>query len=200
VTSIPWRNCFHLCVDMQNLFRPGSPWETPWMERVLPRVLQLAEAWPERCIFTRFIPPQRPGEGVGCWKEYFEHWAAVTQEALPPDAVELLAPLARLSPPARVVDKGVYNPWAAPALEDMLREAKAEAVILSGTETDVCVLGGVLGAVDRGYKVVLARDAVCSSTDATHDAVLTVLSQRYGRQVEVMPVEDILAAWLPHRG
>jgi hypothetical protein len=26
----------HLCVDMQKLFAPGSPWQVPWAERVLP--------------------------------------------------------------------------------------------------------------------------------------------------------------------
>ena len=36
-------HCLHLCVDMQNLFSQGSPWETPWMERVLPAVEALAE-------------------------------------------------------------------------------------------------------------------------------------------------------------
>ena len=35
-------HCLHLCVDMQNLFSQGSPWETPWMERVLPAVEALA--------------------------------------------------------------------------------------------------------------------------------------------------------------
>jgi nicotinamidase-related amidase len=53
------RHAAHLCVDMQNLFRPGAPWATPWFERVLPNVVALTRAHPERTIFTRFIPPQR---------------------------------------------------------------------------------------------------------------------------------------------
>ena len=37
--------------------------------------------------------------------------------------------------------------------------------IVSGSETDVCVLATVLDAVDMGYRVIIARDAVCSSSD-----------------------------------
>ena len=32
--------------------------------------------------------------------------------------------------------------------------------IVSGSETDVCVLATVLDAVDMGYRVIIARDAV----------------------------------------
>jgi len=39
-----------LCVDMQTLFA----------ERVLPAVTRLAAARPERTVFTRFMPPERP--------------------------------------------------------------------------------------------------------------------------------------------
>jgi nicotinamidase-related amidase len=40
-------------------------------------------------------------------------------------------------------------------------------MVITGTETDVCVLATVLGAIDFGYWVVLAIDALCSSSDAT---------------------------------
>jgi nicotinamidase-related amidase len=56
-------NAVHLCIDMQNLFAPGAPWATPWMERVLPQVRALVEHAPERTIFTRFIPPQTKHTG-----------------------------------------------------------------------------------------------------------------------------------------
>lgn len=53
-------------------------------------------------------------------------------------------------------------------------------LIISGSETYVCVAATVLGAVDLGYRVILARDAVCSSSDAGHDALLKVYHQRFG--------------------
>ena len=165
------------------------------MERVLPNVVRLVSAHPEQCIFTRFIPAARPGEGRGYWKTYYERWADMTLEALPAEAVELVDPLPRFTPPARVIDKAVYSPWSAAALSEILRAERAERLVISGAETDVCVLAAVLGAVDRGFRIVVAKDAVCSSADETHDAILTLFGKRYRDQVELMTVDEILDRW-----
>ena len=188
-------NCVHLCIDMQNLFSQGSDWFTPWMPRVLPLVVQLVEAHPSRTVFTRFIPAARPGEGRGTWADYYRHWPQMTLEALPPEAVELVPGLLRFAPPARVVDKAVYSPWIGTGLDRSLRDAGVDTLVISGAETDVCVLAAVLGAVDFGYRVVLPRDAMCSSSDAMHDALLDLYRHRYGRQVEVASVAHILEMW-----
>lgn len=45
-----------------------------------------------------------------------------------------------------------------------------DTVIITGGETDVCVLATMLGAVDWGVRVILVQDALCSSADETHDA------------------------------
>ncbi|MBC9177108.1 isochorismatase family cysteine hydrolase [Pseudoroseomonas ludipueritiae] len=188
-------DCVHLCVDMQNLFAEGSEWHTPWMKRVLPFVEQLVEAHPAETIFTRFIPVAHPGEGEGTWKEYYQRWSKMTLEALPPSMVDLVPQLARFVPPATVIDKGVYSPWLETGLDEMLRERGTNTLVISGAETDVCVLAAVMGAVDRGYRIVVPKDALCSSSDAMHDALLGLYSQRYGGQVEVGTVEQILRLW-----
>jgi len=189
------RSCVHLCVDMQNIFGAGSAWETPWLPRVLPKVEQLVHAWPERTVFTRFIPAQRPGDGIGTWKRYYEHWADMTMERLEPGMVDLVPPLQGFVPPAEVIDKRTYSPWSAPELETTLARRGADTLIITGTETDVCVLAAVLGAVDRGYRVVLPTDALCSSSDTAHDASLTVYRERYGQQVETATADEILRVW-----
>jgi nicotinamidase-related amidase len=68
-------------------------------------------------------------------------------------------------------------------------------MVITGTETDVCVLATVLGAIDFGYWVVLAIDALCSSSDATHEALLTLYRQRFAQQIETADAETILANW-----
>lgn len=188
-------NCFHLCIDMQRMFAEDTDWKTPWMDRVLPKVARLVAACPERTIFTRFVPVAHPGEGHGTWKRYYEAWPQMTVEALGADRVDLMAELRRFVPPARVIDKGMYSPWVDDGLETMLREAGADTLIVSGGETDVCVLGAVLGAVDRGYRVLVATDALCSSSDEMHDASMAVYHQRYGQQVETVTTDMILDAW-----
>jgi nicotinamidase-related amidase len=188
-------HCAHLCVDMQNLFAEGSDWHTPWMKRVLPLVEQLVEAHPAETIFTRFIPAAHPGEGEGTWKEYYRRWSSMTLEALPSGMVDLVPQLARFVPPAAVIDKTVYSPWLEDGLDQMLRERQVDTLVISGAETDVCVLAAVMGAVDRGFRIVVPKDALCSSSDAMHDALLGLYSQRYGGQVEVGTVEEILHHW-----
>jgi nicotinamidase-related amidase len=187
--------CMHLCIDMQNLFAWKTDWHTPWMERVLPVVQSLAEARPEQTIFTRFIPAEHPATGIGTWRRYWQRWPSMTLDALSAGAVELVPSLARLVPPAEVLDKRAYSPWQDGTLHRRLGERGIDTLIISGAETDVCVLAAVLGAVDLGYRVVLPTDALCSSSDRTHDALLTLYRERYGQQVEAVTTEMILKAW-----
>jgi len=57
----------HLCVDMQRIFSAEGLWPAPWMNRVLPVVVELASRHPERAVFTRFIPPECPDQMPGMW-------------------------------------------------------------------------------------------------------------------------------------
>jgi nicotinamidase-related amidase len=52
-----------------------------------------------------------------------------------------------------------------------------------------------MDAVDLGYRVVLATDALCSSSDKTHEALMTLYSERFSEQIETAEAEAILAAW-----
>ena len=185
----------HLCVDMQRIFSTEGPWPTPWMERVLPTVARIVERFPERTVFTRFITPERPEDMPGTWRQYYERWRQTTRQFLDPRMLELMPPLGRFAPPATVIDKPVYSAFAGHRLADHLRQRGADTLVVTGSETDVCVLATVLGAVDLGYRVVIPADAVCSSSDATHDALLTVYRQRFGQQVEAATAAQILDAW-----
>ena len=186
----------HLCVDMQRVFAEATPWHTPWMGRVLPVVEEIVRRHTERTVFTRFLPPSRPEDMPGTWQRYYRRWQDMTLERIEPELLGLVPSLARWTPPATIVDKRVYSPFVERALLAHLRERRADALVITGAETDVCVLAAVLGAVDFGYRVVIASDAICSSTDATHDALLTVYSSRFSEQIEIADSELILANWL----
>jgi nicotinamidase-related amidase len=187
--------CVHLCCDMQRMFAEATEWHTPWMARVLPQALRIARTHPAQTIFTRFIPAAHPGEGHGTWRRYFQRWASMTIERLGAGMVDLVPELAALVPPAEVIDKHVYSPWLDPTLQARLHERHVDTVIVTGSETDVCVLATVLGAVDRGYRVIVATDAICSSADETHDASVRVYNSRYGEQVETVTTDVILSHW-----
>lgn len=192
------RHSLHLCIDMQSLIaHPASPWHTPWAERVLPQVLALAEPHAAQTVFTRFIPPETPAQMPGAWRRYYEDWRMLTREKIDPAWLALMAPLQALVPPALLLDKPVYSPFSGHRLEAMLQEREVSTLVISGAETDVCVLATVLGAVDRGYRVVLASDALCGAVDSTHDALLGFYRARLSKQVELAGTAEILAAWPP---
>ena len=185
----------HLCVDMQRIFSAEGIWATPWMDRVLPVVAELAGRYPERTVFTRFITPNRPDDMPGMWQRYYTRWKEATREHLDPALLELLPPLAKLCPPATVINKTRYSAFAEPELLSHLQAREADGLIVTGSETDVCVLATVLGAVDLGYRVILVRDAVCSSSDEGHDALMQIYHRRYTEQIEVADASTIMARW-----
>ena len=185
----------HLCIDMQNVFAETTPWHTPWMARVLPAIEEIAGRHPGQTVFTRFIPPAKPGDMPGTWQRYFQRWKEMTLEHIDPRLLELVPSLARLAPPAVVFDKHVYSPFVEPGLLRVLRTRQADTLVITGAETDVCVLAAVLGAVDFGYRVVLATDALCSSSDTTHGALLTLYRARFSYQIEATDTATILKHW-----
>lgn len=187
----------HVCLDMQRLFAPGGPWPTPWAPRILPAVAELAAHMPERTVFTRFLPPQQPDALPGMWRAFYAKWRDLTREAIDPALLHIVPELARFAPPARIADKARYSAFNAPALPPLLAASGADTLILSGAETDICVLATVFDAVDLGFRTIVARDAVCSSSDTGHDAVLSMLERRLSVQVEVADVADILGRWNP---
>jgi len=114
---------------------------------------------------TRFIPARKPGHGTGMWRHYYERWASMTIEQMGPDMAGLVPELAAFVPPARV--KHVYSPWTGTDLHQQLRGGGIDTIIITGGETDVCVLSTMLGAIDWGFRVILVQDALCSSADET---------------------------------
>ena len=129
------------------------------------------------------------------WQHYYRRWRAATRECLDLRLLELMPPLAELCPPAKVIDKTRYSGFAEPQLLRHLCERQADALIVSGSETDVCVLATVLSAVDLGYRVIIVRDAVCSSSDEGHDILMRLYQTRYTEQIEIADAETILTWW-----
>lgn len=193
--GLPAGRTVHLCIDMQALFGAGSPWAVPWMEEILPVVARLAGVHADHTVFTRFLTARSPQAAPGSWRAVYAAWPEVTRDRLDPARLELMPPLARLVPPGRIFDKPTYSPWPDGMLHRLLSQARVTTLVVSGGETDVCVLAAVLGAIDRGYRVVLATDGVCSSFDATHDAMLELYRMRFSHQLETAATDEILDAW-----
>jgi nicotinamidase-related amidase len=187
----------HLCTDMQNIFAPGGLWATPWMSKVLPTIEAVVARYPERTIFTRFIPPLHPEDRPGRWRHYFQRWEQATRQNLHGNELELVPALARYTPPALVLDKPAYSAFTRSGLYDLLIGKGIETVVLTGAETDVCVLSTALSAVDLGFRVVIVEDALCSSSDEGHDALMTMYRMRMHEQIDVLKAEELFDVWRP---
>lgn len=119
----------------------------------------------------------------------------MTLETLDRDYVDLIPDLARFTPPGRLLDKQTYSPWIGTTLDTDLARGGVDTLVISGGETDVCVLAAVLGAVDLGYRVIVVTDALCSGSDKDHDRLLALYHDRYSQQIETATCVEVLEAW-----
>jgi len=90
-----------------------------------------------------------------------------------------------------VIDKRTASPWMEPDLETILQGEGIDTLLITGGETDVCVMG----AVDRGSRVIVGSFGVRSSIDPTYDAMMVLDHSRFGTRIETAPVAEILDAW-----
>jgi nicotinamidase-related amidase len=186
-------NWIHLCIDMQRMFAEQTPWHVPWMATASPQIVELSGRYAERTVFTRFVPPPNADAMPGMWRNYYEKWPMMTGERLPSELMDIVADLRPFAPPARFFDKRTYSPWIDGRLHETLAREKVEAIAITGGETDICVLAAALGVIDLGYRVILLKDAVCSSADETHDATLELLGGRFSVQVEITDTDAFLS-------
>lgn len=186
------RRWIHLCIDMQRMFAEQTPWHVPWMREASPQVQEISQRHPQRTVFTRFVPPKRAEDMSGMWRSYYHKWDIMTLDRLGSDMIDLIPSLKVLVPPARIFDKMTYSPWTTGELHRVLGAEGVEILVISGGETDVCVLAAALGAIDLGYRVILLRDAVCSGADDTHDASLELLGDRFSVQLEISSTAEFL--------
>lgn len=185
----------HLCIDMQRLFAEATPWHVPWLAAVLPTIVEIAGRYARQTIFTRFTPPRRPEEAMGAWRDYYAAWPEMTLERLDEALLELVPPLSRLVPPAKVLDKGVNSAFSRPGFAAALKRRGIDTLVVTGGETDVCVLATVMAAIDHGFRIVLPTDALCSTQDSTHDALLQLYRQRFSHQVEATTTANLIDRW-----
>lgn len=164
-TTLDWL----LVVDMQPVFgRPDSPWFVPDYEACAENVARLVEAFDDRVLFTRFVPPPKP---TGSWRSYYdEHRFALDPRN---QALWDLDPR-WIGQPSVAGHRFAKWHEAAPHLP------KDADLVLCGVATDCCVLGTAIEANDDGRQVRLLADACAAATDALHDAALTIFADRGG--------------------
>src|SRR5271166_372891 len=83
-----------LCVDMQRIFFGRRSVADAVDGQSIAGGGFPANRHPERTVFTRFIPPERPEQMPGMWRRYYTRWRVATRECLDLRLLELMPPLA----------------------------------------------------------------------------------------------------------
>lgn len=91
-----------------------------------------------------------------------------------------------------ILSKTSFSVFGEPAFRTALESKYRKTVIIAGIETHVCVLQSAFDALNAGYQVILAEDAVTSRKAGDRDAALAA-ARHAG--VCVLSVEAILF-WL----
>ncbi|MUK89776.1 isochorismatase family protein [Ornithinibacillus sp. L9] len=82
------------------------------------------------------------------------------------------------------LDKTRYSAFAGTDLEIKLRERSIEEVHIIGVCTDICVLHTAVDAYNKGFKIVIHKEAVASFNEVGHKWALEHFAQTLGATVK----------------
>jgi biuret amidohydrolase len=111
------------------------------------------------------------------------------------DIVPELAPLSG----EPVIDKPGKGAFHQTDLEQMLRNARVETLLVAGVTTEVCVHTTVREANDRGYRCLVLSDACASYFPEFHEVGLRMIAAQGGIFGWVASTDAVLAALADHR-
>lgn len=79
--------------------------------------------------------------------------------------------------------KRKYSAFQGTELDMLLRELKIEAIILTGTLTDICIQHTAADAFFKGYKVIVPKDCVETMDEPTQEYALNFMKRNYGAEI-----------------
>ena len=180
-----------LIVDMQNDFvRVGAALEVIDAKATIPANQALLRFFRGRglpVVYTKFITfpapvllwewsPQALPPTKCCWKGHKRFYADVGREQECTDVIDELAPL----PGEHQVEKFNYGAFHATPLEPILRSLGVESLVVTGTDTQICVEETARQAFHHGFRTTMVRDAVSSFAPDLHAATLKNFASKFG--------------------
>jgi len=76
-------------------------------------------------------------------------------------------------------------------LDELLREARCDTVVVTGASTSGCVRATVVDALQYGYRVLVPRDGVADRAIDAHNGSLLDIDAKYG---DVVSIDEAIAA------
>ncbi|PLX98623.1 MAG: nicotinamidase [Desulfuromonas sp.] len=168
-----------LVVDMLNDFvLSGAPLEVPHNREILPALADRVEqarqqGTPVVYVCDAHAEDDSEFEKMG-WPP---HAVAGTRGA---EIVSELAP----QEGDRIVRKKTYSAFYQTELEEVLKEIGAEALIITGCVSNICIMSAVADAALRGYRVTVPVDSVASINKDDGEFAFRQMASVYGAVVE----------------
>lgn len=167
-----------LVLDMQNyFFQEGSHAFVPSAPVILPNLHALIEkfyAWERPVVFTRHINTAADAGMMSRW------WKDLLLADAPESAI---IPMLDTSKGIQL-HKTQYDAFYNTTLDEILRERRAEQVVIAGVMTHLCCETTARSAFVRGFEVFFCVDGTATYNREFHLAALTTLS--HGFAVPVM--------------
>lgn len=178
----PWL----VVIDPQHIFAsPDSAWGSPFFGDAIVRIRELAAAFGDRVLVTRWMPT---ADRSTAWGDYFAEWPFADRPA--DDPLFDLVPVAQGLSPHPTLDLPTFGKWGS-EIEGIV--GRGAHVVLAGVSTDCCVLSTALAAADAGAHVTVAADACAGSTAENHAAALHVMGL-YPPQLTLGDTATVLGA------
>ncbi len=194
-----------LVVDMQRAFvEPGEAMEVPSARDVVPRIQQLIGVFREKrrpVVFTEFT--YSPAAPLLVGELHPEHRPALpgapTGFGRPSSSClegeDNVRVIPELAPRADelVIRKHYYDGFNGTVLDGALRARGVTTIVITGTMTDICVLGTVIGGFNREYRLIVVEDGVATLWPEIQRATLDIIRRAYARVLSAKEVADELA-------
>jgi nicotinamidase-related amidase len=89
-----------------------------------------------------------------------------------------------------IIEKRTYSGFFETGLDLLLRNLGVDTVIITGLHTNICDRHTAADAFFRGYKIIVAKDAVEAFTDKDQEEGLEYLKTNY--KAEIKTVDEII--------
>ena len=205
IPLVPGRTAL-LVVDMQRAFlEPGEAMEVPPARDVVPRIAELIAIFRDKgcpsshplhysaeapLLVGELHPEHRPaipGASVGLGRPSSSCLEGQDNVGIVPDLEPRAGEL--------VIDKRYYDGFNGTVLDGALRARGITTLVVTGTMTDICVLGTVVGGFNREYRMVVVEDGVATLWPGIQDATLDILGRAYARVTSAKDIADQLTGW-----
>jgi nicotinamidase-related amidase len=186
-----WRNSALIIVDMQNDFvRTGAPLEVPSARETISANQSLIRVYRKRnlpVIYTKFLSrphyyllwewsPQCKPPTKCCWKGHERSYKDIDGRRECTEIIDELRP----EPNDIIIEKFGYGAFHDTDLSKIVRSFGLNAVVITGTVTQICVEETAREAFHHGFRATVVEDAVSSFAPDLHAATLKNFAMKFG--------------------